>query len=110
MSKCINNCGFFGGLETRNYCSKCFAELDINLRTEDELTEKYPVQTNTERCWDCNKKVGLTGLKCSCGYVFCSKHRFPENHKCRIDYKEIGRSQLIKNNPIITSEKLRKIE
>ncbi|KAK0597673.1 hypothetical protein LWI29_027448 [Acer saccharum] len=29
------------------------------------------------RCKNCNKKVGLTGFKCRCGYLFCGMHRSP---------------------------------
>lgn len=34
-----------------------------------------PVQKNPGRCFTCNKRVGLTGFKCRCDYVFCSAHR-----------------------------------
>ncbi|KDO22387.1 hypothetical protein SPRG_11339, partial [Saprolegnia parasitica CBS 223.65] len=41
---------------------------------EDKKDEPV-VQKNKSRCWDCKKKVGLTGIECRCGYVYCSNHR-----------------------------------
>ena len=37
--------------------------------------QQRPVQKNPGRCFACNKRVGLTGFKCRCDYVFCSTHR-----------------------------------
>ena len=37
--------------------------------------QQRPVQKNPGRCFTCNKRVGLTGFKCRCDYVFCSTHR-----------------------------------
>ncbi len=37
--------------------------------------QQRPVQKNPGRCFVCNKRVGLTGFKCRCEYVFCSTHR-----------------------------------
>jgi AN1-like Zinc finger len=54
------------------------------------------VQTNRKRCFGCAKKVGLTGMECKCGYVFCSKHRYPEEHACSFDFRTQGREQLAK--------------
>jgi hypothetical protein len=44
------------------------------------------VQTNRSRCWQCKKKVGLLGFNCPCDYTFCSKCRYPEEHKCPHDF------------------------
>jgi len=118
MSKCINNCGFFGNVETGNYCSKCFKEVCLKEITSSEnekdssnyeILANEKIQINTNRCWQCNKKIGLTGFKCSCNYVFCSKHRFPDDHTCLIDYKELGKLQISKNNPTVIAEKVKKI-
>jgi len=43
---------------------------------EDSEEEKRPVQKNPGRCFSCNKRVGLTGFKCRCDYVFCAAHRY----------------------------------
>ncbi len=44
--------------------------------TSDE--EKRPAQKNPGRCFTCNKRVGLTGFRCRCDYVFCAAHRYPD--------------------------------
>jgi AN1-like Zinc finger len=63
----------------------------------DEPESSAPaVQTNRKRCFGCAKKVGLTGMECKCGYVFCSKHRYPEEHACSFDFRTQGREQLAK--------------
>jgi len=61
--------------------------------------EEKPVQKNKKRCWECKKKVGLTGITCRCGYVFCSSHRYGDQHNCPFDYKAAGRAELAKLNP-----------
>jgi len=67
------------------------------------------VQKNTGRCWSCRKKVGLTGIKCRCGYVFCSLHRLAEQHDCPYDYKASGREQIAAANPLVVADKIDKI-
>lgn len=61
------------------------------------------------RCQSCKKRVGLTGFKCRCGYVFCSLHRYSEKHGCLFDYKEAGRQEIEKSNPVVKAEKIQKI-
>ncbi|RZC57720.1 hypothetical protein C5167_005024 [Papaver somniferum] len=58
------------------------------------------------RCFSCNKKVGLTGITCKCGSVFCSLHRYPEKHSCDFDYKSVGRETLAKLNPQVKADKI----
>jgi len=72
---------------------------------KEEKVER-PVQENKERCWACNKKVGLTGFTCRCEYVFCSTHRYADEHKCTFDYKKMGREVLAKANPTVAADKL----
>mmetsp|Transcript_3797 Transcript_3797/g.11130 ORF Transcript_3797/g.11130 Transcript_3797/m.11130 type:complete len:249 (+) Transcript_3797:91-837(+) len=59
-------------------------------------------QKDKTKCWACGKKCGLTGFECRCGYVFCSKHRYAEDHNCDFDHKGKGREILAKNNPNIS--------
>jgi len=68
-----------------------------------------PKQTNTSRCWQCNKKVGLLGFQCRCGFFFCGDHRYADTHDCVFDYKTFGREQLSKANQKVVAEKLHKI-
>merc|ERR1719375_1347226 len=65
-----------------------------------------PVQKNPGRFWKCNKKVGLTGFKCKCGYVFCGAHRYAGEHECDFDYKTTGREAIAKANPVVVAPKL----
>ncbi|KAI3895317.1 hypothetical protein MKX03_035818 [Papaver bracteatum] len=58
------------------------------------------------RCFSCNKKVGLTGIKCRCGSVFCSMHRYPEKHSCDFDYKAAGKETIAKLNPHVKADKI----
>jgi predicted nucleic acid binding AN1-type Zn finger protein len=61
------------------------------------------------RCFICNKKIGLLGFDCQCLLKFCSVHRLPEDHNCTIDRKEIGKKLLEKRNPKIVAEKIIKL-
>ncbi|CAM0876755.1 unnamed protein product [Alopecurus aequalis] len=63
----------------------------------------------SNRCLSCRKKVGLTGFKCRCGDTFCSMHRYADAHKCTFDYKQAGREQIAKLNPVIKADKITKI-
>ena len=42
---------------------------------------------NKQRCFNCNKKLGLLPYDCKCGNLFCIKCRYPEIHKCNYDFK-----------------------
>ncbi|KAF8396423.1 hypothetical protein HHK36_018042 [Tetracentron sinense] len=61
------------------------------------------------RCSTCRKRVGLTGFRCRCGTTFCATHRYPEQHGCTFNFKEVGREAIAKANPVIKAEKLEKI-
>lgn len=65
--------------------------------------------TESNRCWNCRRRVGLTGFKCKCGLTFCGSHRYPENHGCTFDYKSSGKEAIAKANPVVKAEKLNKI-
>ena len=50
--------------------------------TVDDIKEELPQPeekpaVDRKRCFDCKKKVGLLGVECKCGFVFCNKHRLP---------------------------------
>lgn len=64
-----------------------------------EPTEDKLVQKNKKRCWECKKKVGLTAIECRCGYVFCSGHRYADQHNCSFDFKTADRAELARRNP-----------
>jgi len=77
--------------------------------TPDGKKPRRELQAKKERCWSCNKKVGLLGHECRCGYIFCSVHRYAEDHKCDYDFKENGRKYLTEQNPIVSAPKVPKI-
>ncbi|KAJ7978885.1 Zinc finger A20 and AN1 domain-containing stress-associated protein [Quillaja saponaria] len=131
-SLCANSCGFFGSAVNKNLCSKYYNDYlkleaitksieGLTLNCEKTVSSAPPNLSNSSvtasasagaflkkknRCKNCNKKVGLTGFECRCGDVFCGRHRYPEEHACKIDYKELGRQVLIKQNPMIDGDKL----
>lgn len=60
----------------------------------EEPKETKLVQKNRKRCFQCNKKVGFTGIECRCGFVYCSQHRYPDSHSCTYDFKTHDRANL----------------
>ena len=68
-----------------------------------------PPQKHKNRCFTCNKKIGLTGFTCRCGYIFCSEHRYSDKHECTFDYKLAGREGIAKANPKVVASKINKI-
>jgi len=85
--------------------SRLSDEIPLELEREEE---HRPVQENKNRCWTCNKKIGLSGVDCRCGYVFCSLHRHAEQHNCDFDFKTSGRDILRKQNIRVVADKLDK--
>ncbi|TPP66873.1 Zinc finger A20 and AN1 domain-containing stress-associated protein 9 [Fasciola gigantica] len=65
--------------------------------------------TPTNRCHVCHKRVGLTGITCHCGFIFCGYHRYTDRHNCTYDYQVQGREDIRRQNPTISGEKLPKI-
>jgi hypothetical protein len=64
-----------------------------------------------KKCDSCSKKLSLTsGFNCRCGLTFCSTHRYSDRHACTFDYKEHGRNELIKANPIIQSNRSKMLQ
>ena len=74
-----------------------------------EQAPKAEVQADATKCWSCQRKVGLLGFKCKCSYVFCSKHRYADQHTCSFDYKTAAKEQIKKANPVVEGAKIVKI-
>eukprot|EP01026_Neomeris_dumetosa_P027431 TRINITY_DN2229_c0_g1_i1.p1 TRINITY_DN2229_c0_g1~~TRINITY_DN2229_c0_g1_i1.p1 ORF type:complete len:221 (-),score=14.15 TRINITY_DN2229_c0_g1_i1:575-1237(-) len=74
-----------------------------------KVEEMNKVQKNKSKCWSCKKKIGIQGVQCRCGYVFCYSHRQPEDHECSFDFRHFDRQQLASNNPQIIASKISKV-
>ena len=46
------------------------------------------------------------GFVCKCGNLYCNEHRYPDCHNCEHDHKHQLREKLIRENPVIVSDKL----
>jgi len=63
-------------------------------------------QVDKSRCAECKKKVGLTGIECRCGHVYCGVHRMAEKHACTFDFKSFGRKNIEKANEKVVAQSL----
>jgi len=63
----------------------------------------------SNRCQECKKRVGLTGFQCRCGGLYCGEHRYDTAHHCTFDYKTMEREEIRKNNPVVVSEKIKRL-
>ncbi len=76
--------------------SNSSAMITDSVTKEPEITK--PVQTNIYACWKCEKKVGYTGFKCRCEYIFCGTHKHFSQHDCDYDYRS-KHTKLPENKP-----------
>lgn len=74
-------------------------------RRADRLKQK-----NKKRCWSCNRRVGVNGIQCRCGFIFCGQHRYPYEHECKFDHKGLQKQQIRAHNPHILKKKLDRID
>lgn len=66
----------------------------------------------TKRCefHGCRIKLGLaTTFVCRCSLEVCPKHRLPEDHLCKFDHKELGKSLLTEQLVKVVGDKIDKI-
>jgi len=124
--KCGGGCGFFGSDKFEGMCSVCFKKEEKKAvprkrwRTARRLLRAVYLfkkgakpreqQTNRSRCWHCKRKVGIVGIECRCGYVFCGKHRYADEHKCDFDHRKRHQDNLRMANKIVKAEKFDKIQ
>jgi len=69
------------------------------------------ITTKRNRCFVCNKKVGLLGFECKCNTnaVFCSTHRYFNEHGCTLNVKETYQELLKKQNQVVVAPKINQI-
>ena len=89
-------------IETIIVCNK---DVVINKENKNNKNNK-----NKTVCNNCGKrkrrKKTILLFECRCSYKFCNECLLPENHKCLINYKEMGKIILEKNNPKVGYEKI----
>uniref|UniRef100_A0A1J3HZZ6 Zinc finger A20 and AN1 domain-containing stress-associated protein 3 n=1 Tax=Noccaea caerulescens TaxID=107243 RepID=A0A1J3HZZ6_NOCCA len=88
---------------------KGVVETNPEKRAAAEPEEEEAPTQDPRRCLTCRRRVGITGFRCRCGFVFCGSHRYAEQHECSFDFKRIGKEKIAKANPIVKAEKLEKI-
>merc|ERR1712203_844298 len=77
--------------------------------TVEKDEEPKETKKKKNRCFSCNKKLGLTGFSCRCGRLFCAVHRYSDKHECNFDYKAMGEKEISEANPLIVAAKVAKI-
>ncbi|MCO5563400.1 hypothetical protein L7F22_017041 [Adiantum nelumboides] len=132
---CVNNCGFYGTPQNHNLCSCCLKLQNLSISPSPALsysvasvneqvdaiatssslapaTDQPPAPAPPQkphRCLACRKRVGLTGFKCRCGDVFCSSHRYSDQHQCPFEYKAMARQAIAAHNPVVNADKVTKL-
>ena len=119
--------------ENKYYCSVCFKLEEIRSQRNSECSKSIgnssssppdvdfqnEMKTTTidsvkhpspMRCFECKKKIGISGFKCRCEHTFCSTHRQFNKHNCTFDHKSRGREALKKANPAVIAQKIEKVE
>lgn len=67
---------------------------------------KREQQVHKDRCFSCNRKLGITGTECRCGYIFCGKHRYADEHNCTFDHYARHQAALEKANQKVRASKM----
>lgn len=122
---CVEKCGNFGSPKFGGMCSECYrkknkpktrrekwAAARVKMRAVVRFRMGAPeraVQEKKNRCWECKKKIGVSGIECRCGYVFCGKHRYASEHDCRFNYVREQQRKLLRENPTLTRDKMDKL-
>lgn len=132
---CTKLCGFWGQEKFDGMCSACFQKAGGKIDKDGKVTREKArkrwrravvkleavrrfrmrqgapghQQKQKNRCWVCSRKLGISGIECRCGFVFCGKHRYPNEHDCSYDHKQAQRRKLASANPEVKPDKLEKL-
>lgn len=114
-------CGNFAASGKDGMCNGCFTTAAKNKPKEYKKKLKRAMtkikciiafksaprllQTNKSRCWGCKRKIGILGIQCKCGFIFCGEHRYPDTHKCTFDHRHAQQHKIRKDNQQIKSSK-----
>ncbi|XP_069736272.1 AN1-type zinc finger protein 5-like isoform X1 [Phaenicophaeus curvirostris] len=79
-----------------------------NTSQSEERAPELP-KPKKNRCFICRKKLGLLGIECRCGNVFCGIHRYSDRHSCPYDYKAEAAEKIRRENPVVVAEKIQKL-
>ena len=93
---------------------EAFNDVDDQEQLNDKSQEviKAPLDNKRapkSRCVSCRRKLGLLGFLCRCGGQFCSLHRHSSEHQCGFDWRELGRREVARNNPLVRAQKVVRI-
>uniref|UniRef100_UPI00358E353F AN1-type zinc finger protein 5-like isoform X2 n=1 Tax=Myxine glutinosa TaxID=7769 RepID=UPI00358E353F len=91
-------------------CQAVVASPGAQVAVAADVTEQSEkIKSRANRCSMCRKKVGLTGFECRCGQLFCSVHRYSDEHNCTFDYRSAAADKIRRENPVVAGQKIQKI-
>ncbi|KAI4895814.1 hypothetical protein NFI96_021992 [Prochilodus magdalenae] len=92
-----------GALRTEPLCTSakrpCDSEDEESVRKKARTSSEEQKQKSRRRCFRCQSKLELVQQElgsCRCGYVFCMRHRLPEQHDCVFDHQGRGRQEAVR--------------
>jgi hypothetical protein len=63
-------------------------------------------QLDRTRCRLCHVRSTIGLVECRCEYVFCTRHRLPHVHGCRIDAHWVQTEKIRRENPRIETDRI----
>ncbi|XP_036418159.1 AN1-type zinc finger protein 3-like isoform X1 [Colossoma macropomum] len=91
-----------GASHTEPLCTSAKRPCDSDeesVRKKARISPEEQKQKSRRRCFRCQSKLELVQQElgsCRCGYVFCMRHRLPEQHDCVFDHQGRGRQEAVR--------------